>query len=238
MTSIAAVSLHGPLSALEGLSFDGDWYTAVTDAARHTPWLNAPAQTWTTYGVLVFGVLLAAAWWGARATGGRALAAALCAPVTTAAALALSAAIKLVVAEPRPCRAFPHAFLLEACPPPGDYSFPSNHATLAGAVAVGVLLVNWRLGVLAGIAALAMAASRVYVGIHYPHDVLAGLALGAIVAWAGYLLLRRSVSPLVQVLARTRLRPLLAAVAPATDADRVSRPVPTLAGTPEPESGA
>ncbi|MCW2881282.1 MAG: hypothetical protein JWQ95_5382 [Sphaerisporangium sp.] len=196
--------------ALHGPSFDGDWYTQITDAARHTTWLNAPTEAWTTYGVLVFGVLLAAAWWGARTTGGRSLTAALCAPVTTAAALALSAAIKLVVAEPRPCRAFPHAFLVEPCPGAGDYSFPSNHATLAGAVAVGVLLVSWRLGVLAGIAALAMGASRVYVGAHYPHDVLAGLALGAIVAWAGYVLLRRLLSPLIPVLIRTRLSPLLA----------------------------
>jgi membrane-associated phospholipid phosphatase len=97
----------------------------------------------------------------------------------------------------------------------GDYSFPSNHATLAGAVAVGVLLVNRRLGVLAGIAALAMAASRVYIGIHYPHDVLAGLALGAAAAWAGHLLLRRPISRLVQALTRTRLRPLFAPVSPA-----------------------
>jgi membrane-associated phospholipid phosphatase len=234
MTPTAALS--GPLSALDGLSFDGDWYTEVTEAARHTPWLNAPTEAWTTYGVLAFGVLLAAAWWGARRSGVRSLTAALCAPLTTAAALALSAVIKLVVAEPRPCHAFPHAFLVEACPGPGDYSFPSNHATLAGAVAIGVLLVNWRLGVLAGIAALAMAASRVYVGIHYPHDVLAGLALGAAVAWAGYLLLRRPISRLVQALTRTRLRPLLATVSPVPYGAHLLAPVP--AGRPDAEGDA
>ncbi|WP_371786391.1 phosphatase PAP2 family protein [Streptosporangium subroseum] len=228
MTPPVAVSPPGPLPVLDGLSFDGAWYTSVTEAARHTPWLNAPAETWSTYGVLVFGVLLAAAWWGARRRGGvRSLTAALCAPFTTAAALALSAVIKLVVAEPRPCHAFPHAFLVEVCPGIGDYSFPSNHATLAGAVAVGVLLVNRRLGVLAGVAAPAMAASRVYVGIHYPHDVLAGLALGAAVAWAGHLLLRRPIGRLVQALARTRLRPLFAPVSPAPHGtDPLVAPVP------------
>ncbi|SNT33770.1 undecaprenyl-diphosphatase [Streptosporangium subroseum] len=210
MTPTVAVSPP----VLDGLSFDGGWYAEITEAARHTPWLNAPTEAWSTYGVLLFGVLLAAAWWGARSHGVRPLTAALCAPLTTAAALALSAVIKLVTAEPRPCLAFPHAFLVEVCPGPGDYSFPSNHATLAGAIAVGVLLVDRRLGVLAGIAALAMAASRVYVGIHYPHDVLAGLALGAAVAWAGHLLLRRPISRLIRALTRTRLRPLFTPVPP------------------------
>ncbi|MEV6865081.1 phosphatase PAP2 family protein [Streptosporangium subroseum] len=215
MTPTVTVSLPGPLPALDGLSFDGDWYTEITEVARHTPWLNAPTEAWSTYGILAFGVLLAVAWWGARHRGARPLTAALCAPLTTAVALALSAVIKLVMAEPRPCHTFPHAFLVEACPGAGDYSFPSNHATLAGTVAVGVLLVDRRLGLLAGIAASAMAASRVYVGIHYPHDVLAGLALGAAVAWAGHLLLRRPISRLVQALTRTRLRPLFAPVPPA-----------------------
>ncbi|WP_240677020.1 phosphatase PAP2 family protein [Actinacidiphila soli] len=209
------LALPGPLSAFDGPSFDGDWYTEVTDLARRTTWANGAVDAYTTYGVLLFGVLLAAAWWSARRTGGRAMAATLCAPITIAAALAVNAALKSVVAEARPCRALPHAFTVEPCPAASDYSFPSNHSAMAGAVAMAVLLINWRLGVLAAAAALLMAASRVYVGVHYPHDVIIGLAVGTTVVLAGYAALRNIALRLLNTLTRTPLRPLLTATATA-----------------------
>ena len=65
----------------------------------------------------------------------------------------------------------------------GDWSFPSNHATIASATAVGLALA-WR-ALLPWVAALAslMVFSRVFVGVHYPRDVVVGLLLGAVVAW-------------------------------------------------------
>lgn len=57
-------------------------------------------------------------------------------------------------------------------------SFPSGHATTAGAlIAIGFLVIpRWRLGLL--LLGLAIAASRVVVGAHYPSDILAGLIFG------------------------------------------------------------
>ena len=93
--------------------------------------------------------------------------------------------------------------------PSTDPSFPSDHATLAGAAIAGLFLVDKRLGWAATAAGLVLCAGRVYVGAHYPGDVLAGLALGALVALGGWLLLRRPLVWLVERLAATRLRPLL-----------------------------
>jgi membrane-associated phospholipid phosphatase len=85
----------------------------------------------------------------------------------------------------RPCRLVPDAAPpIVPCPEPGDWSFPSNHATVAGAVAVAVLWSSLRLGLLLLPVAVAAAASRVVVGAHFPHDVLAGFLLGAVVAAA------------------------------------------------------
>ncbi len=72
---------------------------------------------------------------------------------------------------------------LVECPPTGDWSFPSNHATIAArASAVALLLVRRALVLLTAPLALLMAFSRVFVGVHYPHDVAAGSLLGAVVA--------------------------------------------------------
>jgi undecaprenyl-diphosphatase len=58
-------------------------------------------------------------------------------------------------------------------------SFPSGHAASAAAFATGVALESPRYGAVVGPVAAGVAASRVYVGVHYPSDVLVGALLGA-----------------------------------------------------------
>lgn len=192
---------------------DSSWYLDVTDFARHTGWLNTPADVFTTVNVLALVALVALAWWRARRGPGQAMAAVICAPVAVALAVAVNYGIKAVVAETRPCRVVPHAYTISACPPPGDYSFPSNHTALAAALATAVFLINRRLGVLAGALALLEGLSRVYIGAHYPHDVAAGLLVGAVVTLAAARLLRGPAGRVLDWLARTRLRPLVHACA-------------------------
>ncbi|WP_436319203.1 phosphatase PAP2 family protein [Streptomyces virginiae] len=82
-----------------------------------------------------------------------------------------------------PCRAVAGAAAsLVRCPPPGNWSFPGNHATVAGAAAVALALAVRRLAPLVVPLALLMALSRVFVGVHYPRDVALGLLLGGSVA--------------------------------------------------------
>ncbi|MGZ6744635.1 MAG: phosphatase PAP2 family protein [Nocardioides sp.] len=192
------------------LPVDGSWFRAVNDLARRTPWLHAPVVDYAAYGVVLFAVVLLASWWlarGARDVGR--VAAALWAPLGVLLALAVNQPIGRAVHEQRPYASLSHVLVLVSRTT--DFSFPSDHAVMAGATAAGVLLVHRRLGLVALAMALLMAAARVYVGAHYPGDVLAGLVVGAAVTTLGWLVLRRPVTALVARLARTPLRPLVLA---------------------------
>jgi len=74
---------------------------------------------------------------------------------------------------------------------PTDSSFPANPAVVGAAIAAGLWGVNRRLGSIAfGVAAL-WGLSRVYAGVSYPTDVLAGAAIGVGVVMAVTWVLRR-----------------------------------------------
>lgn len=103
-------------------------------------------------------------------------------------ATVLSSELKGAFDRPRPPVGHPEIHPLIAVP--HSYSMPSGHATgaFAAAVAVGLVhpRVRWPLVVLAGLIAF----SRVWLGVHYPTDVLAGAALGTAVAGGVWLAAR------------------------------------------------
>ncbi|GGW79820.1 phosphatase PAP2 family protein [Streptomyces griseoloalbus] len=165
---------------------DSGLYRDITDYAHDTPtWIQHTAEIGTEAGLLVFVALFVAGWWRARRADTRAFAIAVLAPLATAVAYVCSEVLKSGVTEERPCRAVAGAApSLAECPPHGDWSFPSNHATIAGASALALVLVRRVLVRLTAPLALLTAFSRVFVGVHYPHDVAAGLLLGAVLAFA------------------------------------------------------
>ncbi|MFF4501116.1 phosphatase PAP2 family protein [Streptomyces sp. NPDC001401] len=196
--------------AFGGASVDGGLYTWITGLARDTPHpVNTVIAVWSDYGLALFGVLMLIAWWWARSAGDARMVRALAAPVVVVVCYAVDLVLKAAVAERRPCRTL-HTATVEACPAAGDWSFPSNHAVIAGAAAVALALAHHRLGRIAALAAVLMAASRIWIGVHYPHDVAVGLAFGAGLAWFLMLLADRA-APLVERMADTRLRPLVTA---------------------------
>ncbi|MFC9675298.1 MULTISPECIES: phosphatase PAP2 family protein [unclassified Streptomyces] len=196
--------------AFGGASVDGGLYTWVTDLAHSTPHaVNAVVSGWSDYGLALFAALMIAAWWRARGEGGVRMARVLASPAIVVIAYAVNSVLKSAVDEQRPCRTL-HTVTVEACPAPGDWSFPSNHAVIAAAAAVTLLLADRRIGLIAVPAAVLMGASRVWIGVHYPHDVAVGLAVGATLALLLTPLAARA-APQVDRLRTTRLRPLVSA---------------------------
>jgi diacylglycerol kinase family enzyme/membrane-associated phospholipid phosphatase len=95
----------------------------------------------------------------------------------------VNSALKPVFGRRRPdLGAHPvHRLLHEALT---THSFPSGHSSSAGAFVTGVALECPAAGAALAPLALAVGYSRVHVGVHYPGDVVAGLAVGSAVAVA------------------------------------------------------
>lgn len=171
-----------------------DWYRDVVGFAEGVPpWLQQFAVLFTNAGVGLLYLALALSWWRARGRSARTMAFALLGPFGVVTGYLASSLGKHLVQAVRPCRALDVSTVLQ-CPPPDDWSFPSNHAALAASAAVGVVLAWRALAVPAVVVALCVAASRVFLGVHYPHDVLVGLLVGGGIAALTVLALVRPVT--------------------------------------------
>lgn len=86
--------------------------------------------------------------------------------------------LKILIARPRPFVVFSNIILLG--PAEKGYSFPSNHAVAAFMVA-SLLAANFKKYILFYSLAALIGFSRIYMGVHYPTDILAGAAIGIII---------------------------------------------------------
>ena len=91
-------------------------------------------------------------------------------------ATAVVAVLKRVIRRPRPSRAAPGLGGLLA--DPDAFSFPSGHSAVAFAIAVAACHTLPALGAAELLLASGIAFSRVYLGAHYPLDVLVGITIG------------------------------------------------------------
>ena len=103
-------------------------------------------------------------------------------PLAIALVVVIESVLKTVIAQPEPPLALARGIdLLPGVQAPFPYSFPSGH--VARDTFLLLIVQGWpRIAV--GLALLLVALTRVYLGEHWPSDVLGGLLLGATLAWA------------------------------------------------------
>ncbi len=104
---------------------------------------------------------------------------AIIAMMTMLIAVGINHIIALVYFRPRPYTLHAAHLLVN---PSVDPSFPSDHATFAFALTLPILVVNKYFGRIMIVMSLLLCFSRVFVGIHYPLDIVGG----AIIAYITY----------------------------------------------------
>ena len=172
----------------------------VNGPAGHYAALDAVMRDAASWGQGIFGGIVVVWFLYAWLAGGAAdRRGALAAPLGAVIALGINQVISNIWARPRPFVAHPgsvHILLAYS----RDAGFPSDHAAAGFAIATVLVLVHRRWGALALAAAVLMSYARVFDGLHYPGDVLAGAVVGVGVAWA---LMRWGARPLAAI--QTRL---------------------------------
>ncbi|WUH91834.1 phosphatase PAP2 family protein [Streptomyces sp. NBC_00433] len=155
---------------------------SINDLAKHAPrGVDRAVEVAGGYGLIALTALLAGwCWWRVArrsADAPAAVAGVLWACLAAGAALLLDIPVRALVQRPRPY--VDHDGLDVLVRGQHASSFVSDHVALTAAVAVGLFMVSRKAGLIAVGAALAEGFAQVYLGAHYPTDVVGGFALGA-----------------------------------------------------------
>lgn len=155
---------------------DASLFEIINQLAGKVPWLDVIMIFSAKYLPIIFAVALIVAYLSFRADQQRM---AVLAGISALIALGIAQSIAFLDPRPRPYLTHVAHLLIERS---NDPSFPSDHATFSFAIATMIWLYNRKAGViLIGLAGL-VGFSRVYVGTHYPMDVIGGAALGIVVS--------------------------------------------------------
>ncbi|MER7112600.1 phosphatase PAP2 family protein [Streptomyces sp. NPDC000229] len=180
----------------------------INGLAKDAPsWFDRVMEFTGEYGIMLAMVLVVLwCWWSVRRRGSAedsaaAVAGLIWAPLAAGVALLVNIPIRGFVERPRPFK--DHQGLEVLVDGKTDFSFVSDHATMAMAIGVGVFVANRRFGLAAIGLALVEGFCRVYMGVHYPTDVVGGFALGTAVALLLAPVALALLTPLVSAVARS-----------------------------------
>jgi undecaprenyl-diphosphatase len=217
---------------LDGTNPDVSLLRDINGLAKGAPhWLDRLVEFAGNYGLILLVVLVAGwCWWrvarhSAVEEAPAAVAGVLWSGLSAGIALLLNVPLREFVARPRPF--VDHNGLDVLVKGTNGFSFVSDHSTLTMAMGVGLFLVSRKTGLLAIGIALTEGFCRVYMGVHYPTDVVGGFALGTAVALLLAPPAMMVLTPPVAAVGRSRLGWLIRSPRQRTPGDGVPYPEPS-----------
>lgn len=179
-----------------------DWriYKAIYDVSLHHHWVGSLFHGIEAASIPFMVVATGALWFLSRPGGDRRWKLATGSGFAAAAlAYATNFVIHSIWDRPRPyeSHSISHPWSSST-----DASFPSDHASASFAIAFAVIAFDVTAGAILLVAAFVIAIGRLFIGAHYPSDVLAGFAVGAVAAVVVVRLLAPAVDRIVRLVER------------------------------------
>ncbi|GAA1377433.1 phosphatase PAP2 family protein [Streptomyces beijiangensis] len=200
--------------AMDGSNPDLGLLYDINGLAKDAPgWFDRGMEFVGEYGILLALVLVAVwCWWSVRRQTDRegavaAVAALVWAPLAAGLAVLVNIPIRGFVERPRPF--VEHRGIDVLVAGKTDFSFVSDHATIAMAIGAGLFVTHRKFGLLAIGLAMAEGFCRVFMGVHYPTDVVGGFALGTAVTLLLAPLAGLLLTPVVRAVSRSEKLGLL-----------------------------
>lgn len=159
------------------MQFDFNILMFINGLSGHIAWLDHLIANYSKYGPLLFGAYLIGLWFTGKHSEKRYdnRKQALYAFFSVLLAMGISQMIGLMWFRNRPYIDHPVNRLVTVT---ADASFPSDHAAGSFSIAGSILSEHSLGGVILTVMAVLLSLSRVYVGVHYPSDILGGMAVG------------------------------------------------------------
>lgn len=181
---------------------DWDVFHALNHQLAGQPTAQDAVRDFNKYAIFVLAIAAVALWLVARPGGSPRFKLATAAAASSA-VLAIVANVILGKAwyQDRPFVDHPTQTVLVARHA-ADNAFPSDHASVAFAIAFAVLFLAWRVGLVFLLFAFLIGFGRIFAGVHYPSDILASLLIGAACAAVVVFLLRRPLEWFVRQVSR------------------------------------
>lgn len=146
----------------------------INGIAGHNEFLDKIMIFIAVYSPLLYGLLMIIQWFTGGDKGKKASMNAFFAALI---ALGLNMLISTIYFEPRPFVHNQDNLLIKH---PADASFPSDHASAGSSLAFAELMSDKVVGAIMMILTIILLFARVYVGVHYPLDVIGGFIVGYI----------------------------------------------------------
>lgn len=163
--------------------FDTTLFHAVNNLSGHIHFIDVLLSFIAQYGLEFYGLFFVIFWFTLPRSNVDARHALVLAVLSGVVALLINLVISHLWLRPRPFAALPKGDYHQLIPHSADASFPSDHGSGGTAMAAATWGTNKWMSRIFTIFTAVMLFARIYVGVHWPTDILASIAVGLFSSW-------------------------------------------------------